>query len=100
MDLAAAVLAAALLAWAALASLGTDRASTSGAWVKARRRYSPAPPASPLALSRRPGTTATPCLSAACANALLSPPARTHKVSPPRGCGQVHSGRAARSAPV
>ena len=64
-----------------------------------------------LALSSRPGTTATPCLSAAWANAPLSAgpagPAgpsllgrRTHKVSPPAGSGQVHSGRAARSAPV
>src|SRR5581483_2679975 len=85
---------------AALARLGTDRARTSGAWVKARRRYSPAPPASPLALSRRPGTTATPRLSAAWANALLSPPTRTHTVSPPRGSGQLHPGRADRSAPV
>jgi hypothetical protein len=80
--------------------MGTDRAKTSGAWVKARRRYSPAPLASPLALSSRPGTIATPCLSAAWANAMLSPPTRTHKVRPPSGSGQVHPGRAVRRAPA
>jgi len=80
----------------------------SGAWVKASRRCRlawpsrPLPLPPPLALSRRPGTTATPCRSAAWANALLSaaPGRRTHRVSPPSGSGQVHPGSAARSALV
>ncbi len=78
--------------------------------MKARRRYSLAWPVAaplplaplPLALSRRPGTTATPDLSATWANAPLSvfPGRRTHRVSPPTGSGQVHSGRAARRDPT
>jgi hypothetical protein len=58
--------------------------------------------ASVLALSKRPGTTATPCLSAAWANAPLSasPGSRAHRHSPPSGSGQVQPGRLARSAPA
>ncbi|MGH3419603.1 MAG: hypothetical protein ACRDOD_08445, partial [Streptosporangiaceae bacterium] len=49
-----------------------DLARTSGGWVNASRRYSlawPGPSRLALALSKRPGTTATPCLSAAWAKA-------------------------------
>ena len=82
-----------------------DLARTSGGWVNASRRYSLAclePSRLALALSRRPGTTATPCLSAACAKAPLSAGCgrRIQRVSPPSGSGQVHSGRAARRAPA
>ena len=45
-----------------------DLARTSGGWVNASRRCSlawPDPSRLALALSKRPGTTATPCLSAA-----------------------------------
>jgi hypothetical protein len=71
--------------------------STSGGWLKARR-MKPAPAL--LALSRRPGTTATPCLSAAWANALLSasPGSRAHRHRPPSGSGQVQPGRLPRRA--
>src|SRR5262249_54547040 len=89
-----------------LASAMTAAVSRSGGGVNASRRGDRRPPA---ALSSRPGTTATPRRSAACAYALESgepgpppaapPPAapapgsRAQIVSPPDGGAQSQAGR-------
>src|SRR5215470_14643657 len=80
-----------------LASAMTAAVSRSGWGVNASRRWQRPPPA---ALSSRPGTTATPRRSAACANALESgePGSRAQIVSPPAGGAQSQAGRNDRSA--